>query len=68
MSSSTITGQIRKIALQILDNNPQGMRYSELSLKILEQGNFNKNTISGATWDLLNKKVQIKLRFTNPLY
>ena len=52
MSSSTITGQIRKIALQILDNNPQGVRYSELSRKILEQGNFNKNTISGATWDL----------------
>lgn len=50
MSSSTITGQIRKIALQILDNNPQGVRYSELSRKILEQGNFNKNTISGATW------------------
>ena len=52
MSSSTITGQIRKIALQILDNNPQGVRYSELSRKILEQGNFNKNTTSGATWDL----------------
>jgi hypothetical protein len=52
MSSSTITGQIRKIALQILDNNPQGVRYSELSQKILELGNFNKNTISGATWDL----------------
>jgi hypothetical protein len=52
MSSSTITGQIRKIALQILDNNPKGVRYSELSRKILELGNFNKNTISGATWDL----------------
>lgn len=40
MSSSTITGQIRKIALQILDNNPQGVHYSELSRKILEQGNL----------------------------
>jgi hypothetical protein len=52
MSSSTITGQIRKFALQILENNPQGVRYSELSRKILDQANFNKNTISGATWDL----------------
>ena len=52
MSSSTITGQIRKCALQILENNPQGVRFSELSRKILDLGNFNKNTISGATWDL----------------
>jgi hypothetical protein len=52
MSSTTITGQIRKIALEILENNPQGVRYSDLSRKILEHGNFNKNTISGATWDL----------------
>jgi hypothetical protein len=52
VSSSTIIGQIRKFALQILEINPQGVRYSELSRKILDQGNFNKNNISGATWDL----------------
>jgi hypothetical protein len=52
VSSSTIIGQIRKFALQILEINPQGVRYSELSRKILDQGNFNKNAISGATWDL----------------
>jgi hypothetical protein len=39
MSSSTITGQIRKIALQILENNPQRVRYSELSRKILDLTN-----------------------------
>ncbi len=33
MSSSTITGQIRKFALQILENNPQGVQYTELSRK-----------------------------------
>jgi hypothetical protein len=52
VSSSTSTGQIRKFALHILENNPQGVRFSELSRKILDQGNFNKNAISGATWDL----------------
>jgi hypothetical protein len=52
MSLTTITGQIRKIALEVLENSPQGVRYSDLSRKILERGSFNKNTINGATWDL----------------
>lgn len=52
MSQSSITGQIRKIALEILENSPQGVRYSVLSREIQKRGTFNKNTISGATWDL----------------
>ena len=53
MAATTITGQIRKIALEILENTPEGVRYSELGRKILEQNSsFNPNTISGATWDL----------------
>ena len=51
-TTTTITGQIRKIALEILEDRPEGIRYSDLSRKILEHGTFNKNTISGATWDL----------------
>lgn len=50
--ATTITGQIKIIALQILENKPEGIRYSDLARKILEHGTFNKNTISGATWDL----------------
>lgn len=50
--TTTKTGQIRKIALQVLEDRPDGIRYSDLSRKILEHGTFNKNTISGATWDL----------------
>ncbi len=50
---ATITGQIRKIALNILSEKPEGIRYSDLRRKILEQNSeFNPNTISGATWDL----------------
>lgn len=53
MSSKTITGQIRKIALEIIADHPEGLRYSELTRKILERNpDFNKNTISGSTWDL----------------
>ncbi|MBX3042862.1 MAG: hypothetical protein KIT33_12080 [Candidatus Kapabacteria bacterium] len=53
MATTTITGQIRKIALEVLEGKPEGIRYSDLKRKILEQNNsFNPNTISGATWDL----------------
>jgi len=50
---STITGQIKKIALEVLADKPEGIRFSDLKRKILEQNNsFNSNTIHGATWDL----------------
>lgn len=52
MSANTITGQIRKIAIEILEQSPEGVRYSELARRIQEHGTFNKNTISGSTWDL----------------
>lgn len=52
-TTTTITGQIRKIALDVLAERPEGIRYSDLKRKILEHnGSFNPNTISGATWDL----------------
>ena len=51
--TTTITGQIRKIAFELLENKPEGIRYSELGRKILENNSsFMPNTISGATWDL----------------
>lgn len=52
-TTTTITGQIRKIALDVLADRPEGIRYSDLKRKILEHNSsFNPNTISGATWDL----------------
>jgi len=49
----TITGQIRKSALELLEEKPEGIRYSDLGREILEKNSsFNPNTISGATWDL----------------
>ena len=52
-TNTTITGQIRKIALDILTEKPEGVRYSDLQRKILEQdSSLKSNTIAGATWDL----------------
>lgn len=51
--ATTITGQIQRKALEILENKPEGIRYSDLRRAILEHNtSFNTNTISGATWDL----------------
>lgn len=51
----TITAQIRKKALELLADKPQGMRYSELQSEIHTSNTaFNKNTINGAIWDLDN--------------
>jgi hypothetical protein len=51
--TNTITGQIKKIALEILEEKPEGIRYSDLKREILKRNSkFNQNTISGATWDL----------------
>jgi hypothetical protein len=53
MATTTITGQIRNIAFELLEDKPEGIRYSELGRKILESNpSFMPNTISGATWDL----------------
>jgi hypothetical protein len=53
MSTTTKAGQIRKIAFELLDGKPDGMRYSELGRRILEiDSSFFPNTIGGATWDL----------------
>src|SRR5664279_1877155 len=53
MNTKTITGQIREIAFALLEDKPEGIRYSELGRKILEiNPSFMPNTISGATWDL----------------
>ncbi|MFZ4796579.1 MAG: hypothetical protein ACOYMA_03740 [Bacteroidia bacterium] len=60
--AETITKQIQKIAIKLLSERPDGIRYSELGRMILDQNNlFNSNTIRGATWDL-------DIQFSNEIY
>ena len=47
-ANSKIKEQIRKIALEILAEMPEGVRYTDLAKMIYEQNNsFNQNTING---------------------
>ena len=52
----TITGQINEKALQLLEENPEGVRWSEM-LKLLQDAypDFHPKTINGTVWKLLEK-------------
>src|SRR5271166_4072868 len=48
-----ITQRIKDFAFDLLQKNPDGLRYSELSAQILEQyTSLNSNTIAGTIWNL----------------
>ncbi|MGP8214238.1 MAG: hypothetical protein ACLQQ4_01610 [Bacteroidia bacterium] len=48
-----VTGQIKKLALELLTNKPEGLRYSELVAAISAYNSaFNHNTINGCIWNL----------------
>ncbi len=53
MKTQRVTQRIKKVALQILADYPDGQRYIELKRKIqLVDPTFNHNTINGSIWNL----------------
>ena len=53
MQSTKITERIKAKALALLEEHPEGLRYSELHAKILEtDGTFKPNTVNGCIWNL----------------
>ena len=53
---TTITGHINAIALKLLDKNPKGLRWSELSEKIkVSDPTFHPKTVNGCVWKLVEK-------------
>jgi hypothetical protein len=56
MNKLTITGQIYEIIFKLLEKNPNGLRWSELILKIKETNpNFHPKTVNGCVWKLVEK-------------
>lgn len=48
-----VTERIKAKAFELLELHPEGLRYSELHLKIKQSDNsFNENTINGSIWNL----------------
>jgi len=54
MQPTTLTETIQNVALELLKQSPEGLRYSELARQILAKDplRFKPNTISGSIWDL----------------
>ena len=56
MAQQTITGRINALALQFLDEQPEGVRWSELLKRIQEADpSFHPKTVNGCVWKLVEK-------------
>jgi len=56
IAKNTITGHINAKLFELLEQHPEGLRWSELTLKIktLEPG-FHPKTVNGSIWKLIEK-------------
>ena len=58
-----VTARIKLTAFELLEQHPEGLRYSELHAKIkASDSSFNSNTINGCIW---NMDIAYPKRFTN---
>jgi hypothetical protein len=56
INPSTITGRINAKALDLLDKNPQGLRWVDLALMIKKYDpSFHPKTVNGCIWKLTKK-------------
>ncbi len=54
--SSTITGRIYAKAVELLEQHPEGLRFTELRSKIEEAyPSFHPKTVNGCVWKLVQK-------------
>ena len=56
MEPSTVTGRINAKALALLDEHPEGLRWSELNAKIeASDPSFHPKTVNGCVWKLVER-------------
>lgn len=56
MEKSTITGRIYAKALELLEEHPEGLRWSELISKIkASDPSFHPKTVNGCVWKLIER-------------
>jgi len=62
VNKSTITGRINKKAFELLEQHPEGLRWSELMSKIRKADpSFHPKTVNGCVWKLVE-------RFSDKIY
>jgi hypothetical protein len=56
MSKSTVTGRIYAKALELLEQYPDGLHWSELQSRIeASDSNFHPKTVNGCVWKLIER-------------
>lgn len=56
MDKTNVTGRINAKALELLEKNPDGLRWSELLSKIKAANpSFHPKTVNGCVWKLVEK-------------
>jgi hypothetical protein len=56
LEPSTVTGRINATALALLEEHPEGLRWSELNAKIeASDPSFHPKTVNGCVWKLVEK-------------
>lgn len=56
IDSSKVTERIEATAFQLLDDHPEGLRWSELRRRIEESDpGFHPKTVNGCVWKLVEK-------------
>jgi hypothetical protein len=56
MGKTTVTGQIYEKALELLEQHPEGLHWSELRSKIeASNPSFHPKTVNGCIWKLVQK-------------
>jgi len=53
---STITGRVNALALNLLEEHPEGLQWSELLKKIMAADpTLHPKTVNGCVWQLVNR-------------
>lgn len=56
MNPNTVTGRINHIALDLLDQHPEGIRWAQLQRQILDiDPSLHPKTLNGCVWKLVEK-------------
>lgn len=56
MDKFTITGRINSVAFELLEQYPEGLRWSELISKVkASDSSFHPKTVNGCIWKLVEK-------------
>lgn len=69
MENLTKTGKVEAVAFELLDENPEGMRWAELNRRIKQSDpTLHPKTINGTVWKLPEKYPELVYKPSKGLF